>query len=56
MELRGEESRRAVVTMEMIFTDHYLAPTLHGLPYYNKPPVFNWVVWASSRLVGGYNG
>jgi 4-amino-4-deoxy-L-arabinose transferase-like glycosyltransferase len=44
MDLRGEEPRRALVAWEMIRQANYLQPTIQGLPYYNKPPVFNWVV------------
>lgn len=44
MELRGEEARRALVAMEMIHENSFWVPLLHGLPYINKPPVYQWVL------------
>ena len=55
MDLRGEEPRRALVAWEMIHQDNYLQPTIQGLPYYNKPPVFNWVVTVFFQLLGPHN-
>lgn len=43
IELRGEEPRRAVVTLEMLYSGNYLVPQLNGWTYYNKPPLFNWL-------------
>lgn len=42
--LRAEEPRRAIVAMEMYLSGEYIAPHINGWPYYNKPPVFNWVL------------
>ncbi|MCB0552238.1 MAG: glycosyltransferase family 39 protein [Phaeodactylibacter sp.] len=50
-----EEPRRAMIAMEMEENGNFIVPTQLGEYYYAKPPVFNWVVWASSKLVGGYN-
>ncbi|NNE29327.1 MAG: hypothetical protein HKN16_06810 [Saprospiraceae bacterium] len=52
MILRGEEPRRAIVTLEMIYNHDYLKPTLHGVPYYNKPPLFNWILVGVHSLFG----
>jgi len=30
--------------MEMIWSGDWLTPTIHGIPYYNKPPLFNWLL------------
>jgi len=30
--------------MEMIFSEDFIKPQINGHPYYNKPPVFNWLV------------
>jgi 4-amino-4-deoxy-L-arabinose transferase-like glycosyltransferase len=51
MELEGEEPRRAVVSIEMMYSGKYLNPTLFGWPYLNKPPVFNWLLIASMKLL-----
>lgn len=55
MDLRGEEPRRALVAWEMIHRGDYLLPTIQGWPYYNKPPLFNWVLAAVFHLTGGYS-
>jgi 4-amino-4-deoxy-L-arabinose transferase-like glycosyltransferase len=55
LDLRLEEPRRALVALEMFITDNYAVPTLHGEPYYNKPPVFNWMILLFIRLFGGFD-
>lgn len=47
-----DEPIRALVALEMHYSDHFFAPTLQGLPYYNKPPLFNWLLVALFRLTG----
>ena len=54
MELRGEEPRRALVALEMVFSGEYIRPTVHGWNYYNKPPVFNWLIVAGFHLFGSF--
>lgn len=44
MELRAEEPRRAIVSIEMLLTGNYLVPKINGWDYYNKPPLFNWMM------------
>ncbi|RPD50736.1 ArnT family glycosyltransferase [Paracnuella aquatica] len=51
MELEGEEPRRAVVSLEMMYSGKYLNPTLFGWPYLNKPPIFNWILIGSMKLL-----
>lgn len=51
-ELTLEEPRRALVAYEMWFSGNALQPTLLGEPYFNKPPLFNWLVILSSALFG----
>ncbi|MEM6378017.1 MAG: glycosyltransferase family 39 protein, partial [Bacteroidota bacterium] len=55
MDLRGEEPRRALVAWEMIFNGNYWQPTIQNLPYYNKPPIFNWVVALFFKIFGDAN-
>ncbi len=43
-ELDGEEPRRALVSIEMLHSGNYIVPTLYGWEYYNKPPLFNWIL------------
>lgn len=55
LQLRSEEPRRAVISMEMIFTGDYLKPQIHGWRYYNKPPLFNWIMVAFMQLYQSFN-
>lgn len=50
-----EEPRRGLVTMEMLAGENVWVPRLFGELYYNKPPVFNWVVMGSAALMGELN-
>jgi 4-amino-4-deoxy-L-arabinose transferase-like glycosyltransferase len=47
-----DEPIRALVALEMHYSGHFFAPTLQGLPYYNKPPLFNWLLITLFRLTG----
>lgn len=47
-----DEPIRALVALEMHYSGHFFAPTLQGMPYYNKPPLFNWLLVALFRLTG----
>ena len=42
--LDGEEPRRALVSIEMLHSGNYVAPTVFGWQYYNKPPLYNWIL------------
>jgi len=50
-----EEPRRALVAMEMVMSGNYVTPTIMGEYYYNKPPMFNWLIAAGYKLTGGYS-
>jgi 4-amino-4-deoxy-L-arabinose transferase-like glycosyltransferase len=47
-----DEGIRALVALEMIWRDNFWVPTLHGDPYLNKPPLWNWILAASFQLWG----
>ncbi|GAB3800367.1 hypothetical protein GCM10028819_25520 [Spirosoma humi] len=51
----GDEARRALVSLEMILSGDYITPTLHGERYFNKPPLYNWLIIGSYRLFGDYS-
>ncbi|QEC51040.1 4-amino-4-deoxy-L-arabinose transferase-like glycosyltransferase [Anseongella ginsenosidimutans] len=53
--LHSDEPTRAVVSMEMIFSGDYLVSTLGGAYYYNKPPLYNWVLAAAYHLGGNFS-
>jgi hypothetical protein len=40
----SEERRRALVSLEMKLQQEYFNPTICSEPYYNKPPLFNWLL------------
>lgn len=52
--LRGEESRRFIMAMEMVFSGDFFNPTVLGEEYFNKPPLFGWVVGLFFYIFG-YN-
>ncbi|MBN2843300.1 MAG: glycosyltransferase family 39 protein [Sedimentisphaerales bacterium] len=51
-ELKGEEGRRAMPGIQMLQTGNWLIPHIGGEPYFNKPPMTNWLVAMSVRLCG----
>ncbi len=52
LNLRVEESRRTLVSLEMMQSGNYLQPHTLGWEYFNKPPVFNWVLAVFIRIAG----
>ena len=53
--LQGEEPRRGLVALEMAVRGNLLVPTTNGALYFNKPPLFNWVLLACARLFGSWS-
>lgn len=51
----GDESIRSLVALEMDLSGNFIASTMHGAPYINKPPLFNWMVWLSAKLWGSWD-
>ena len=51
----GDEAIRTWVAMEMDFSGNYIATTMHGAPYINKPPLFNWMILAVTKMMGGFD-
>lgn len=39
-----DEPTRAIVALEMIISGNYFTPTINGEFYYNKPPLYNWIL------------
>ncbi|HOI88422.1 MAG TPA: glycosyltransferase family 39 protein [Lentimicrobium sp.] len=50
-----DEPTRAVVALEMIVSGNYITPTINGDFYYNKPPLYNWIIIAYYKLAGNYS-
>lgn len=55
LHLKFEEPRRALVSLEMIRSGDWLHPSIYGLPYYNKPPIYNWVLALCIKVFGTDN-
>ncbi len=53
--LIDDESIRALVALEMKLSGNYIVPTLHGAFYYNKPPLYNWLLLLFFELSGSVN-
>ena len=47
-----DEAIRSLVAMEMGINNNYIAPTLLGEWYYNKPPLYNWILHIVFKLTG----
>lgn len=47
-----DEGRYVGVAWEMLRSGHWLVPTLDGLPYFHKPPLFYWITAASLAMFG----
>lgn len=47
-----DEGRYVGVAWEMLRSGNWLTPTLNGLPYFHKPPLFYWITATSMSLFG----
>ncbi len=47
-----DEGRYVGVALEMLRSGDWLTPTLDGLPFFHKPPLFYWITAASLSLFG----
>jgi 4-amino-4-deoxy-L-arabinose transferase-like glycosyltransferase len=47
-----DEGRYVGVAWEMMRSGHWLVPTLDGLPYFHKPPLFYWITAGSLSAFG----
>jgi len=52
MPLLSDEPTRGIVTLEMILSGNYITPTINGEFYYNKPPLYNWILAGFVHLTG----
>ena len=53
--IKGEEGRRILPAVRMLETGNYIVPQVGSSPYYRKPPLVNWLVAASFKLLGTRN-
>ncbi len=47
-----DEGRYATVAWEMLRSGDWLTPTLDGLPFFHKPPLFYWITGAALSVGG----
>lgn len=47
-----DEGRYAGVVWEMLRSEQWAVPTLDGLPYFHKPPLFYWMAAAAMQVFG----
>ncbi|MCC5930394.1 MAG: glycosyltransferase family 39 protein [Cyclobacteriaceae bacterium] len=50
--LSFEEPRRAEVSLEMMHSGNFVVPTLNETLYFNKPPLYNWLLTGLFYLTG----
>lgn len=55
MPFDSDEPTRVMVAIEMLLSGNYWVPTINGEFYYNKPPVFNWLIILSWEVWGVIN-
>ncbi|MGB4400850.1 MAG: hypothetical protein WBJ10_15865 [Daejeonella sp.] len=53
--LFADEPTRANVALEMILSGNYAVPTIGGEYYYNKPPLYNWILAGFYLVTGSYS-
>ncbi|HMQ59086.1 MAG TPA: glycosyltransferase family 39 protein [Flavilitoribacter sp.] len=50
-----DEAIRSLVALEMKLSGNVVVPTMHGAFYYNKPPLYNWILLLFFQLSGQVN-
>ncbi len=53
--LFADEPTRANVALEMILSKNFAVPTIGAEYYYNKPPLYNWILAGFYQLSGNYS-
>jgi 4-amino-4-deoxy-L-arabinose transferase-like glycosyltransferase len=55
MPLKSDGGLRGMITYEMILNGDLLTPTQYGELYFNKPPLYNWIVAFFFWITGSYS-
>ena len=53
--LFADEPTRANVALEMIISKNFSVPTVGAEYYYNKPPLYNWILAGFYLLTGNFS-
>jgi 4-amino-4-deoxy-L-arabinose transferase-like glycosyltransferase len=51
-EIKGEEGRRILPAMTMLDSGNWIVPYVGGEPYLRKPPLVNWLIGCSMKVLG----
>lgn len=54
MPFRTDEPTRLNVAIEMFLSGNYITPKINGEFYYNKPPLYNWILIATNQISKGF--
>lgn len=49
-----DEGRYVGIAWEMLNSGNWLVPTLDGMPFFHKPPLFYWITTAALQLFGAH--
>lgn len=53
--LIADEATRAIVSLEMELSGKLITPTINGEFYFNKPPLYNWILLSFFQLSGNHS-
>ena len=53
--LLADEPTRGLISAEMIFSGDFIVPTMNGWLYFNKPPLYNWILIGFFELFGNFS-
>ncbi len=53
--LTADEATRATVALEMDYSGNLLTPTINGAYYFNKPPLYNWLLLSLYKMTGSHS-
>lgn len=47
-----DEPTRTIVAQEILIQNNWFYTTINGVPYYNKPPLYNWIIIGFYKITG----
>ena len=55
MSVINDEAIRALVALEMKISGNLITPTIGGILYFHKPPLYNWIILVFYNLFNNYS-